>query len=221
MDTSEMDQDWALPGVSKSDTGAKSPPEESPEPPRNPPPAHQTILLLLVGLVGLAAIVACVWVYIDTRREVLRLATEVAQLRLSLDLYAHQKTSATGEINPDALLNLQNRLAILEDSWRNQSATVPATLAPAQTATSTAPAQDDCIPQNTKFLVASGDSYPVCGTNGVVSVLTVSSDRVSFTDGSVIVAGGNGLLTGTNCRVNVLSSEADGLSGYAELRASC
>ncbi|WDR04691.1 hypothetical protein PSQ90_10175 [Devosia rhodophyticola] len=216
MDTTDLDQDWTLPGVTKSDTGANTPPEQPPA----RPSLHQTILLLAVGLVGLTAIIACVWVYTDTRREVLRLATEVAQLRLSLDLYVQQKPG-TAAVNPDAMLNLQNRLAILEDSWRNQSSPVPAITAPAAVATGTATAQDDCMPQATKFLVSSGDSYPLCNTTGVISVLTVSPDRVSFTDGTVIPAGGNGLLSGTNCRITVLSSEADGLSGYAELRASC
>ena len=51
------------------------------------------LLTGVMAIVGLAALATSVWVYTEMQREMRRVSTEVAQLRLSLDLYA-QRTAA-------------------------------------------------------------------------------------------------------------------------------
>lgn len=221
-----MEQDWTLPGVTKSDIGAPEPVKQKRA------PIFGRLLIFVVGLVAILAIAATAWIYTDTKREILRLSTDIAQLRLSLDLYSRQQpgsaSAASGAATApsDELLNLQNRLAILENNWRTQTPTngatsalpaLPATAAPASTVASGA----DCMPPGTRFLVTTGDSYPICGTSGVVNVGAVGTTDVSLTDGTIIVAGTNAPLSGTTCTLSLMSANADGMTGYAELRASC
>jgi hypothetical protein len=122
-------------------------------------------LSLLVGLVGIAALAASAWVYASTQRDILRLSTEMAQLRLSLDLYMQQGGgAAAASTGGDMLLDLSNRLAILEENWRGgpaSAAPVPASTPaalPATPATGEAGATGgDCLPPGTRFMVAAGD----------------------------------------------------------------
>ena len=209
-----MDEKWALPGVSKSDTGA---PERPARPSRLP-----IIFTFGVGLLAVVAIAASAWVYTETQRDLNRVATDIAQIRLSLQLFGQQRPGDIALPASDRLQDLSNRLAILEQDWRGQAPTAgaaaPSTATPS---TASAGAQTDCIPQGTRFLVASGDSYPICGTSAVVAVTEVAATYVSFTDGLIITAGGNAILTGTKCTLAVVSSGADGMTGYAELRVGC
>ncbi|MEO8684751.1 MAG: hypothetical protein ABI414_07920 [Devosia sp.] len=202
--------------MSKSDIGA---PEQPAKPARLP-----VIFTFGVGLVAVIAIAAAGWVYTDTQRDLSRVATDIAQIRLSLQLFGQQRSGDIAVPASDRLQDLSNRLAILEQNWRSEAST-SGTAAPAvpsaATATATAGPQTDCIPQGTRFLVASGDSYPICGTSAVVAVTEVGASYVSFTDGLIITAGGNAILTGTKCTLAVVSSGADGMTGYAELRVGC
>lgn len=220
-----MEKDWSLPGVSKSDIG----PADEPEAQRAPLTGRRAILIGVV-VVAVAAVAATAWIYADTRRELVRLATDVAQIRVSLDLYGRQAGTAAAvaaSASPsDEILELKNRLAILEQAWRGQSAagaSLPALSGqtPAAPATATSGPLTDCIPPSTRFLVTNGDSYPICGTKGVVDVALVDTGNVSFGDGTIIPAGGNAILKGTSCTLAVISAGADGMTGYAELRASC
>ncbi len=218
-----MEQNWAVPGVSRLDTGAY----ELSKPTRT----GGQRLTVIAGLVAIVALAASVWVYATSQREILRLATEVAQLRLSVDLYRGQQpqTGASSETysGSSEILNLRNRLAILEDAWRSQTQPIggqaiagPAITTPATAAAPSGPI-GDCIPEGTRFLVTSGDSYPICGTTAVVDVAAVGTADVSFTDGTIIAAGGNAILSPTSCSLAVMSAGADGMTGYAELRVSC
>jgi hypothetical protein len=180
--------------------------------------------MFAVGLAAVAAIAASAWVYAETQRDLNRVATDIAQIRLSLQLFGQQRPGDIAVPASDTLQDLSNRLAILEENWRGQApaggtAALPAT-AGATTAATTGP-QTDCIPQGKRFLVASGDSYPICGTPAVVDVTEVAATYVSFKDGTIITAGGNAILTGTQCTLAVVSSGADGMTGYAELRVAC
>src|SRR5690606_34101701 len=97
----------------------------------------------------------------------------------------------------------------------------PAELPPLPVAGDSAPASGDCLPTGTRFLVSSGDSYPVCGTSGVVAIGAVDNGFIALADGTVIAAGGTIGLPDTNCMIGVVSAGEDGMTGFAEIRVSC
>jgi hypothetical protein len=74
----------------------------------------------LGAILGLAALGVAGWSYLDGQREVLRLASEVAQLRVSLDLYARgsEPAEAVPAIDDTALTDLSERLSSLEQTVR-------------------------------------------------------------------------------------------------------
>ena len=194
-----------------------------------PPPARpelrrrrlgwSNILAFTVGLVGVAAIAAAAFTYADTRREIVRLSTDLAQVRLTLDLL-RQSPPASGSAATDtaALAELENRLAVLEENWRSApSAAAP--MPPAASAASTA--ADDCLPTGTRFLVSAGDTWPVCNSPAVVDVASVEPGYMTLLDGSVVAAGGNFPLLGSTCMLAVLSAGTAELSNYAEIRVTC
>lgn len=176
----------------------------------------------VVGLVGVAALGAAAWVYVETQRDIVRLSTELAQIRLSLELFNQQAGAAPVETetgtDPD-LTDLANRLAILEQNWRQAPAATPA---PA--ATSAAPTGDgaagDCLPVGTRFLVTTGDRYPVCGQSVAVEVGAVDDGFITLADSTVIAAGGTFPLAGTSCMLGVVNAGPE-LGGYAEIRVTC
>lgn len=182
-------------------------------------PALGHVLSLVVGLTGIAALAASAWVYAETRREILRVSTEIAQLHLSLELYTREQASAA--IETDSLLDLSNRLAVLEESWRGPAASAPASAPVAATAPAGAASDGDCLPTGTRFMVAAGDTYPVCGTTGEVAIGAVDDGFISLADGSVIAQGGTVALTGTSCMIGLLPSDGGALSGFAEIRVTC
>ncbi|HTM77459.1 MAG TPA: hypothetical protein VL133_07515 [Devosia sp.] len=210
METIVLEQKWELPGVWKAEPGV---------PETRPARRAGTALIFVVGLVAVAAIAVSAWVYTETQRDLNRVASDIAQIRLSLQLFGQQRPGDIAVPASDAVQDLSNRLSILEQAWRAETPATGDAAQPAATA-STGP-QTDCIPQGTRFLVASGDSYAICGTPAVVAVSEVAASYVSFTDGTIITAGGNAFLTGTKCTLAVVSSGADGMTGYAELRVGC
>lgn len=182
---------------------------------------------LLTGLaaaVGLAGLAASVWVYTEMQREMFRISTELAQLRISLDLYAQRSSAPVtgGAVEPadtGALEALENRLAVLEQNWRG--APPPAALPPIDGAAATAQSDGDCLPSGMRLLVAAGDSYPVCGTDAVVEVMNVANGYISLTDGTTVPSGGVMPLTGTACTISVTSNGDEAETGFAEIRVSC
>lgn len=220
-----MEETSTVKAVSKSDIGEH-------ELLRGTAPAKTNLmprlLTFAVGLAAIGAIAATTWVYVETQRDIVRMSTDIAQIRLSLELFGRQQpasgapSAAAAPLDgstANQLLDLSNRLAILEESWRNQP---PATAAlPATGATSPGGPLTDCMPPGTRFLVSSGDEYPICGTPGVIAVTSVNAGYVVFQDGTTIANGGNAGLKGTTCTLAVVSSNADGMDGYAELRVSC
>ena len=212
-------------GVTRADGVAR--PEA---PPRGDRGRALSLLVGLVGgVVGIAALAASAWIYASTQRDILRLSTEIAQLRLSLDLYMQQGGgTAAASTGGDMLLDLSNRLAILEENWRSgpvSAAAVPASspaALPATPATGEAAATGgDCLPPGTRFMVAAGDRYPVCGTSAVIEIGAVDEGYISLMDGTVIAQGGNIALPGTGCMVGVVPMEGGTISGFAEIRVTC
>lgn len=206
-----MAENWTIGGVSEPDRGPQT---KAPPPPRSW--AHA--LGVVACLVALAALASSAWLYASTQRDLVRVATEIAQLRLSLDLYAQRTPGA----EPDpSLLDLANRLAILEQNWRD--APVAPTTLPASTS-ATPPAGtsgEDCLPTGTRFMVAAGDSYPVCGSVAVVSIGAVDDGFITLADGTVVAQGGNIAMPGTGCMLGVVPSDGGSLSGFAEIRVTC
>ena len=197
------------------------------KPARRAPLAN--ILSFVVGLVGIAAIGTAAWVYVETQRDITRISTDIAQIRLSLELYGRQEPAAdtgTGTGSDDSLLDLSNRLAILEQNWRRSiftdDTTVPAAPATAFTPPpAPAAAGGDCLPPGTRFMVAAGDSYAVCGTTAKVEIGAVDDGFISLADGTVIAQGGNIGLPGSQCMIGMLPSEGGSVSGYAEIKVTC
>lgn len=184
-----------------------------------------TLLSFAVGLVGIASLGVSAWVYGDTQREIVRLSTDIAQLRLSMELFGRQQGTPSGTDNA-ALTDLANRLAILEQSWRSSPATATAPTLPAIAPTtgaapSTVASDGDCLPSGTRFMVAAGDRYPVCGTTAVVEIGSVDDGFISLGDGTVIAQGGNIALPGSACMIGVVPMEGAAISGYAEIRVTC
>lgn len=174
------------------------------------------VLSFVVGLVGIAAIGASAWFYSETQREVVRLSTDIAQLRVSLELFGRQQGTPSGT-DAANLTDLANRLAILEENWRSAP---PAASLPAVPAAASATAQGgDCLPTGTRFLVGAGDSYPLCDVAGQVEIGAVDNGFLSLSDGTVIAAGGNIGLPGSACMIGVVS--AGEVTGYAEIKVTC
>lgn len=182
-----------------------------------------TLLSVVVGLVGVSALVASAWVYGETRRDVARISSDIAQLRVSLELFGRQQGTPSAT-DGASLTDLANRLAILESNWRTAPAT-PQTVLPQALATAptTAPAatDGDCLPTGTRFLVMAGDSYPVCGVAGTVAIGAVDNGFMTLGDGTVIAAGGNIGLPGTQCMIGVVSAGQQDMAAFAEIRVTC
>jgi hypothetical protein len=193
----------------------------SPEPSKRRGPAMSSVLSFVVGLVGIAALGASAWVYSETQREVMRLSTDIAQLRVSLELFGLQQ-AAPATADTAGLQDLTNRLAILEENWRSAPAAAPAPTLPEVAAAPAGNANlDDCLPTGTRFLVGAGDSYPICGTEASISVGSVDNGFLTLGDGTVIAAGGNIGLPGSQCMIAVVSAGQDGMTGFGEIRVTC
>lgn len=199
---------------------SKAAPAVQPRAPRRPS-GWNNILAFTVGIVGVAAIAATAFTYADTRREIVRLSTDLAQLRLTLDLLRQgMPTSAGVPGDAAAMADLENRLALLEKNWRTAPAAAAAPVAAAETPTPTADA-GDCLPTATRFLVSAGDTWPICNSPAVVDVASVEPGYLTLLDGSVVAAGGNFPLLGSTCMLGVLSAGTAELSNYAEIRVTC
>lgn len=200
---------------------------EAHKPARRGPPWGQ-VLSFVVGLVGVVALGATGWVYAETQREVRRLSTDIAQIRLSLELFGRQQgsggVSSTDTGSNAGLQDLSNRLAILEESWRSgKPATGTATLpALANTPPANTKANGgDCLPAGTRILVSAGDSYPICGQSVAVAIGSVSDGFINLSDGTTIAAGGTIALVGSSCMLGVVSAGDQRMTGFAEIRVSC
>jgi hypothetical protein len=189
-------------------------------------PSRLPLLLGVTGAVfGLAALGITGWSYVEDQREIRRLATEVAQLRLSLDLYARgsdaAETAAPSAVSDPALTDLANRLAILEQNWRGNAVPSPTTSVPTAVGVQATPDDADCLPSGMRLLVAAGDSYPICGQPAAVSIGQVDNGFIVLSDGTAVASGGTMPLPNSSCTIGVTSSGDEGLTGYAEIRVSC
>ncbi|MBE7732977.1 hypothetical protein [Devosia faecipullorum] len=180
------------------------------------------LILGAMGLIaGLSGLATAAWLHEAGQVEARRLASEIAQLRVSLDLYARGAgNNVPARAEGEALAELANRLAILE---RGQSIVPPAAaaLAPDPAAPATA-GNEDCLPSGMRILVAEGDSYPICGQSSIINVAQVTNGYIVLADGTTIASGGSIVLPGSpSCTIGVTSGGDEGLTGYAEIRVTC
>lgn len=189
-------------------------------------PSAGAVLTFVVGLVGVAALGATAWVYAETQRDIARVSTDIAQIKLSLELFGRQQPVAATSDDADAasLLDLSNRLAILESNWRGGAAApavVPSTQPALPQVEGAVANGGDCLPTATRFMVSAGDTYPVCGTTGSVSIAGVDNGFLTLGDGTVIAQGATVGLPGTQCMIGMLPSDGGSISGFAEIRVVC
>ncbi|MBB4052545.1 hypothetical protein GGR20_002193 [Devosia subaequoris] len=173
--------------------------------------------LLAFGAVlfGIAAFAFSGWIYTQSRQDILRLSTQIAELRVSLDLYTRN-----GAEN-GSLASLQDRLTELEDSLASASVPVPTTASATPAANPTSSNQEDCLPVGMRLLVASGDAYAVCDQPGTIDVSVVDNGYITLADGTSVPSGGSMPLPGSPCMIAVTSGGDEGVTGYAEIRVSC
>jgi hypothetical protein len=185
------------------------------------------VLGLVAGLVGVAGIAASAWVYSETQRDIGRISTDIAQIKLSLELFGKQQANAAPPPTSDtALSDLANRLSVLEENWRGGAplANTPSALPPIPDSTITGavvPQGGDCLPTGTRFMVAAGDVYPVCGTPAKVEIGAVDDGYITLADGTVIAQGGTIGLPGSQCMIGVVPADGGAISGFAEIKVTC
>jgi len=229
METRAVADNWTLKGVSRADDrpvpDGDAPLAFAGSAPQRPRTSFFSIAAAVIALISLGG---TAWLYAETQREIKRVSTDIAQIRLSLELFGQQQASAGSAAidtsSADELQALANRLALVEAN--QASAISAATSLPALPVGDAAgggavATGDDCLPVGTRFMMAAGDSYPVCGTTGTVAIAAVDNGYVTLSDGTIIAQGGTVGLPGTQCMLGVMPSESDGLSGFAEVRVSC
>ncbi len=184
-------------------------------PPRKSRMAAFALTIGFIGLAsGLAGLGAAAFIYNQGQSETRHLASEIAQLRVSLDLYAQR----AGASDQSGLAALSERIGALEAAQQQNAVAAPAAT-PVPTVNSGA--NEDCLPSGMRILVAQGDTYPICGQNVAVAVGQVADGYIMLDDGTTIASGGSTLLAGTPCTIAVTSGGDEGLTGYAEIRVSC
>ncbi|MBS3850047.1 hypothetical protein KD146_15200 [Devosia sp. BSSL-BM10] len=184
------------------------------------------LVSMAVGVIGLAALGASAWVYAETQRDIRRVSTDIAQIRVSLELFGRQQGAGSSAASDDgALLDLSNRLAVLEAEQRmGGAATALSSLPGLPSATAETPTiatGGDCLPVGMRFMVSAGDVYPVCGTSGTVGIAAVDDGYITLSDGTIIARGGTVGLPNTQCMLGVVPSDGGGVSDYAEIRVVC
>ncbi|MEO8757408.1 MAG: hypothetical protein ABI398_06620 [Devosia sp.] len=210
------------------------------------------VISLLAALVGLIALGGALLVHTNADTQRREMATQIAQLKATIALNGQSQPAATPVSAPvqvaadngvaDALLALQDRIAALEQTTRDQSSQLEAARTQISAMPSTDPATQvgaigagptssakpaavvadgptkDCIPLGTRFMASAGDSFPICKTKVVVKVASVDDGLATINGAGDVAAGGIGALA-KGCNVAVFS--ADISSGYAEMRVTC
>ena len=195
------------------------------------------IIPFLAAFVGLVALAGAVVVEINAQQRAAQVSEELARMRLTMDLLSQRTELLAGAADDgtaEGLLALQDRMDRLEQQWERQpvaaaaapsAGTATAAAEPAATTAAAAPAQvdpnlptTDCIPQGTRFMGVTGESYAICQTPAVVRVSAITGDNVVVEGAGVITETGFANLAGTTCTLMVFSAEAE---GFAEMRVSC
>lgn len=193
---------------------------------------------LLAIVLGLVAIAGSYGLWNDYRGEFRRMSSELAEMKVSLQLLTQRApapasapaaaAAPASDGQADQIADLKNRIAILENVWRNPPAggvngqgSVPLSDTANALGGGTPPGgpTTDCIPLGTRFLLTPNDTYPVCQTKENLTLLTAGNGTALLQDLGTLAEGGIAKLGATNCRVSLLSVITDG--GFAEVRVTC
>jgi hypothetical protein len=194
------------------------------------------LIPFLAAGVGLVALAGAVMVQFNVDARTQYVATQLAELRTSIDQLTQQTQASTTPVDDgtiDAMLALQDRMNRLEAAWDERpvaTAEAPGPLATGTTgnafsataggSTAIDPSwpTTDCIPMGTRFMASVGDDTAICQTPVRIKVSAITADNVMIDGTGVITETAFKPLLGTNCTLTVFSAEAE---GFAEMRVSC
>jgi hypothetical protein len=184
------------------------------------------IIPFLAALVGLVALAGAVVVQTNVTAQNDSIRGEIAQTRRALDLVVQRNENLSTRLDTEqvddgiaeALLALQDRMNRLEEA-----ASAPPSMTPATTSAADRPIDPDlptvdCIPQGTRFMVTTGDGFPVCQSRVVITASAITAEMVALDNGVTLVSGTPSPLPGGTCTASLISTDA---AGFAELRVDC
>lgn len=182
------------------------------------------IIPFLAALVGLVALAAAVVVHQAAMTGNRALGEELARLRQEIVVLNQRNEALSTRIDQTgddgagpALLALQERIAALEAAGGPLAAPAPLAVGQPAAIDPNLPTED-CIPQGTRFMVALGDSFPICQSEVVVTASAISAELVALDNGASLVMGTPAPLPGGACTASLLSADN---AGFAELRVDC
>ncbi len=182
------------------------------------------IIPFLAALVGLVALAAAVVVHQQSLSQDQMLGEEMARLRQEIVVLNQRNEALSTRIDQtgddsagQALLALQERIEQLEAAGAPLAAPAPLEVGQPAAIDPNLPSED-CIPQGTRFMVALGDSFPICQSEVVVTASAISAELVALDNGVSLVAGTLAPLPGGACTASLLSADN---AGFAELRVDC
>ena len=186
------------------------------------------VIPFLAAGVGLIALAGAVLVQLNADARSRALTSQIAELRDMVEQVSVRTESlaTSGDDGTAAgLLALQDRMVGLEEQVAAAVASAAATPAAELGQPSTAVAEinpnlptSDCIPLGTRFVALPDESYPLCQSDTVLKVGSITGDSVVVEGAGLIVETGFGKIVGTECTVMVFSAD---LEGFAEMRVNC
>lgn len=191
------------------------------------------LIPFLAALVGLVALAGSVVVQANVTAQTQAVRAEIAATRQAMDMVVQRtenlstRLDSAGEPANDgtaeALLALQDRMVKLEEAAKAAPLGTPDPLVPGDAAAAQRPIDpdlptDDCIPQGTRFMVATGDGFPICQSRVVIEAAAISAEMVALDNGVTLVPGTPSPLPGGECTASLLNTDA---AGFAELRVDC
>jgi hypothetical protein len=187
------------------------------------------LLLFTTAIVGLIALAGTMVVQYEAQQRFQRMEVEMDNIRINIDRAATEAREALATAREaavpiddgsiDAILALQDRLAVLEERG-----ILPMTPGGLQTGEQQAIAAGlegptaDCIPLGTRFMTQIGDKFPICHTPVVIDVVAITGDTATVHNAGTVVENGTSAIEGTPCQVTLLSADVE---GFAEMRVGC
>jgi hypothetical protein len=186
----------------------------------------QRFLLILTYFVGMVAITLTGILGYEGYRAMKRVDTELADLKanvavLSGNIGAQQPATISDQsVDQQKLLELSNRIAILEQTARGAPVSSTTLLPPIDSTDAAGPVAtgDDCIPAGTEFLAQADQTTPICGTTIRVTVAAIAESTVLLAEGGTVLQTVQTPIQGTSCTI-MLTKPPEG--GFANLKVTC
>lgn len=188
------------------------------------------LIPFLAALVGLVALAASVVVQTNVTRQNEAIRADILAARQAMDVIVQRTENLSVRLDADqdpaddgiadALLALQDRIAKLEAAAEAAPLAAPA---PLSTGAANRPIDPnlpttDCIPQGTRFMVTTGDDFPICQSRIVVTAAAITGEMVALDNGVTLVPGTPSPLPGGQCTASLITTDE---AGFAELRVDC